>query len=219
MTDIHPATRTRPPLRMPRGPAWSACCRRRAARGRRRCHAPSRPWPLEPRPRPPSSTARHRRRSGTTSGGPTARRTCPSSPRRATAGRAAAPDARSRHRGDSIACPGHYIGIEGGVARPLSVYGMAETYRCVEMQKHPAGWQRRYGSGNPIVWYALRCAPTSSTTTMTPSPTRWVPVSRSGVATERVSSSTVGPCPAHPLCSSNWVATSPLERRAHRSGS
>ncbi len=35
--------------------------------------------------------------------------------------------------GNAIACPGHYIGINGGVAGPLSVYGMVETYRCVEV--------------------------------------------------------------------------------------
>ena len=35
--------------------------------------------------------------------------------------------------GNSIACPGHYMGIEGRVAGPASVYGMVETYRCVEV--------------------------------------------------------------------------------------
>ena len=35
--------------------------------------------------------------------------------------------------GNSITCPGHYLGIEGRVAGPASVYGMVETYRCVEV--------------------------------------------------------------------------------------
>lgn len=35
--------------------------------------------------------------------------------------------------GNSIACPGHYLGIEGRVAGLASVYGMVETYRCVEV--------------------------------------------------------------------------------------
>ena len=32
--------------------------------------------------------------------------------------------------GNSIACPGHYIGIEGQVVGPVSAYGMVEAYRC-----------------------------------------------------------------------------------------
>ena len=32
--------------------------------------------------------------------------------------------------GNSIACPGHYLGVEGRVAGPASIYGMVETYRC-----------------------------------------------------------------------------------------
>ncbi len=35
--------------------------------------------------------------------------------------------------GNSIACPGHYVGVSGRVAGPTSVYGMVETYRCVEV--------------------------------------------------------------------------------------
>ena len=34
--------------------------------------------------------------------------------------------------GNSIACPGHYVGVERRVAGPASVYGMVETYRCTE---------------------------------------------------------------------------------------
>ena len=35
--------------------------------------------------------------------------------------------------GNSITCPGHYMGIEGRVAGRASAYGMVETYRCVEV--------------------------------------------------------------------------------------
>ena len=34
--------------------------------------------------------------------------------------------------GNSIACPGHYVGVETRVAGPASAYGMVETYRCAE---------------------------------------------------------------------------------------
>ena len=32
--------------------------------------------------------------------------------------------------GNSVACPGHYVGINGRIAGPLSLYGMVENYRC-----------------------------------------------------------------------------------------
>lgn len=35
--------------------------------------------------------------------------------------------------GNSAACPGQYVGMEGRVAGPLSLYGMVETYRCVNL--------------------------------------------------------------------------------------
>ena len=35
--------------------------------------------------------------------------------------------------GNSVACPGHYMGIEHRVVGPLAGYGMAETYRCAEV--------------------------------------------------------------------------------------
>ena len=43
--------------------------------------------------------------------------------------------------GNSAACPGHYVGIEGRVAGPASVYGMVENYRCVDL----AGASSRLG--------------------------------------------------------------------------
>lgn len=35
--------------------------------------------------------------------------------------------------GKSPACPGHYVGLEGQVAGPVSLYGMVETYRCLDL--------------------------------------------------------------------------------------
>jgi len=43
--------------------------------------------------------------------------------------------------GNSAACPGHYVGINGWLAGPLSVYGMVENYRCAEF----AGSANRVG--------------------------------------------------------------------------
>ena len=34
--------------------------------------------------------------------------------------------------GDTRQCPGHYVGINGRVAGPVSLYGMVENYRCSE---------------------------------------------------------------------------------------
>ncbi len=34
--------------------------------------------------------------------------------------------------GGSSGCPGHYVGINGQVAGPVSLYGMVENYRCAE---------------------------------------------------------------------------------------
>ena len=34
--------------------------------------------------------------------------------------------------GNSVACPGHYVGIEGRVAGPVSVYGSVDNYRCTD---------------------------------------------------------------------------------------
>ena len=35
--------------------------------------------------------------------------------------------------GNSIACPGRYLGIEGRVVGPASIYGLIETFQCVEL--------------------------------------------------------------------------------------
>ena len=34
--------------------------------------------------------------------------------------------------GGSSGCPGHYVGINGQVAGPVSLYGMVENFRCAE---------------------------------------------------------------------------------------
>lgn len=44
--------------------------------------------------------------------------------------------------GNSIACPARYVGINGRVAGPVSVYGMVENYRCVDL----AGTANRVGA-------------------------------------------------------------------------
>ncbi|WP_420441404.1 hypothetical protein [Candidatus Palauibacter sp.] len=44
--------------------------------------------------------------------------------------------------GNSIACPGRYVGISGQVAGPVSLYGMVENYRCADI----AGSANRIGA-------------------------------------------------------------------------
>ena len=44
--------------------------------------------------------------------------------------------------GNDVACPGHYVGIEGRVAGPLSVYGSVDNYRCLDL----AGTASRVGA-------------------------------------------------------------------------
>ena len=44
--------------------------------------------------------------------------------------------------GNSVACPAHYVGINGRLAGPVSVYGMVENYRCVDL----AGTANRVGA-------------------------------------------------------------------------
>ena len=43
---------------------------------------------------------------------------------------------------NSLGCPGHYVGINGRVAGPVSLYGMVETYRCADR----AGSDNRIGA-------------------------------------------------------------------------
>ena len=35
--------------------------------------------------------------------------------------------------GNSIACPGHYVGVEGLISYGVSAYGMVENYQCTEV--------------------------------------------------------------------------------------
>ena len=44
--------------------------------------------------------------------------------------------------GNGVACPGHYVGIEGRVAGPLSAYGSVDNYRCLDL----AGTTSRVGA-------------------------------------------------------------------------
>ena len=44
--------------------------------------------------------------------------------------------------GNSVACPGHYVGINGRVGGPVSLYGMVENYRCTDL----AGSANRVGT-------------------------------------------------------------------------
>ena len=44
--------------------------------------------------------------------------------------------------GKSPACPGHYVGLEGRVAGPVSLYAMVENYRCIDL----AGSANRLGA-------------------------------------------------------------------------
>ena len=44
--------------------------------------------------------------------------------------------------GNSAACPGHYVGIDGRLAGPVSLYGMVENYRCANL----AGSANRIGA-------------------------------------------------------------------------
>ena len=43
--------------------------------------------------------------------------------------------------GNSITCPGHYIGIQGRVAGPVSVYASVDNFRCLDL----AGTTSRMG--------------------------------------------------------------------------
>ena len=60
--------------------------------------------------------------------------------------------------GNSVACPGRYVGIEGRVVGPASVYGMVENYRCVDLEGASSrlGASVLLGSANWLVRPALR---------------------------------------------------------------
>ena len=44
--------------------------------------------------------------------------------------------------GSGSGCPGHYVAVNGRVAGPVSLYGMVENYRCVDV----AGSANRIGT-------------------------------------------------------------------------
>ena len=60
--------------------------------------------------------------------------------------------------GNSVACPGHYVGISGRVAGPVSLYGMVENYRCADLagSANRIGASVRLGSSSWLVRPALR---------------------------------------------------------------
>lgn len=60
--------------------------------------------------------------------------------------------------GKSPACPGHYVGINGRVAGPVSLYGMVETYRCIDLagSANRIGASVQLGRSNWLVRPALR---------------------------------------------------------------
>ncbi len=60
--------------------------------------------------------------------------------------------------GNSVACPGHYVGISGRVAGPVSLYGMVENYRCADLagSANRIGASVRLGRSGWLVRPALR---------------------------------------------------------------
>ena len=60
--------------------------------------------------------------------------------------------------GNSIACPGHYVGLLGRVAGPVWVYTSVDNYRCGEVtgQSSRSGLSIRIGRGEWLVRPALR---------------------------------------------------------------
>ncbi len=60
--------------------------------------------------------------------------------------------------GNSSACPGRYVAINGGVAGPVSGYGMVENYRCADFagSANRIGTSVRLGQARWFVRPALR---------------------------------------------------------------
>ena len=60
--------------------------------------------------------------------------------------------------GNSVACPGHYVGISGRVAGSVSLYGMVENYRCADLagSANRIGASVRLGRSGWLVRPALR---------------------------------------------------------------
>ena len=60
--------------------------------------------------------------------------------------------------GNSIACPGRYVGISGRIAGPVSLYGMVENYRCADIagSANRIGASALFGRSGWVVRPALR---------------------------------------------------------------
>ena len=60
--------------------------------------------------------------------------------------------------GNSVACPGHYVGVSGRLAGPVSLYGMVENYRCADLagSANRIGASVRLGRSGWLVRPALR---------------------------------------------------------------
>lgn len=60
--------------------------------------------------------------------------------------------------GNSVACPGHYVGIEGRIVGPVSVYGSVDNYRCLDLAGTSSrlGVSVRVGPSDWLVRPALR---------------------------------------------------------------
>jgi len=70
--------------------------------------------------------------------------------------------------GNSAACPGHYVGINGRFGRPVPLYGMVENYRCADLAgSRPTGWERRCCWDVPDRWCDQRCVRALSMTAAT----------------------------------------------------
>lgn len=60
--------------------------------------------------------------------------------------------------GNSIACPGHYVGVKGRVAGPVSVYANVDNFRCVDVAGTTSrgGLSVRVGRGGWLLRPAVR---------------------------------------------------------------
>ena len=60
--------------------------------------------------------------------------------------------------GNGVACPGHYVGIEGRLAGRLSAYGSVDNYRCLDLAGTTSrvGASVRFGRSGWIVRPAVR---------------------------------------------------------------
>ncbi len=67
---------------------------------------------------------------------------------------------------NSVACPGHYVGISGRVAGPVSLYGMVEYYRCADIagSANRIGASVLLGRSGWVVRPALRASSSTSET-------------------------------------------------------